>query len=399
MPDKPGAPPGAARHAPVPFWRDIRVLATLSQVVVLGAVVVIGGYLLNNLVTAMDQKGFLPDLGFLGLTAGFEIAEKVIAYAPSDTYADALLVGLLNTLMVSVVGIVLATLLGLLVGIARLSRNWLVSRLALGYVELFRNTPLLVQLFVLYFVVFLQMPPVRESLALPGALYLNQRGVYLPRPELTSGGSPWLLSVVVGVVLAGLAWWLAGRREAAGRPVAGLRLLALLALIGIPLLGWLSVPGGALSFEAPELAKFNIQGGLRFTPEFAALTVGLALYTAAFIAEIIRGGIEAVSKGQREAARAIGLRESQTLRLVVLPQALRVIIPPLTSQYLNLIKNSSLALAIGYADLFNVSRTISEQTGQPVAVIVIVMAIYLVISLITSVLMNLYNRAVQIPER
>ena len=181
--------------------------------------------------------------------------------------------------------------------------------------------------------------------------------------------------------------------------MAGLRLLALLALIGIPLLGWLLVPGGAMSFEAPELARFNIEGGLRFTPEFAALTAGLALYTAAFIAEIIRGGIEAVSKGQREAARAIGLREGQTLRLVVLPQALRVIIPPLTSQYLNLIKNSSLALAIGYADLFNVSRTISEQTGQPVAVIVIVMAIYLVISLLTSVLMNLYNRAVQIPER
>ena len=212
MPEKRSAPPAAARHAPVPFWRDIRVLAILSQLVVLVAVVAVGGYLLNNLVTAMDQKGFLPDLGFLGLTAGFEIAEKVIAYTPSDTYADALLVGLLNTLMVSLVGIVLATILGLLVGIARLSRNWLVSRLALGYVELFRNTPLLVQLFVLYFVVFLQMPPVRESLALPGALYLNQRGVYLPRPELTSSGGPWLLSVVAGAR--------PGRRWPGGWPVA-----------------------------------------------------------------------------------------------------------------------------------------------------------------------------------
>jgi general L-amino acid transport system permease protein len=399
MPETPSAAPRAPRHAAVPFWRDIRVLAVISQLLVLGAVVVVGGYLLNNLVTAMAEKGFLPDLGFLGLTAGFEIAERVIAYAPSDTYADALLVGLLNTLMVSFVGIILATLLGLVVGIARLSRNWLVNRLALGYVELFRNTPLLVQLFVLYFVVFLQMPPVRESLALPGILYINQRGVYMPRPELVSGGGAWVLSVVAGIVLGGLAWWLAGRREAAGRPVVGLRLVALLALVGVPLLGWLLTPGGAVSFETPELARFNVQGGLRFTPEFAALTAGLALYTAAFIAEIIRGGIEAVSKGQREAARAIGLREGQTLRLVVLPQALRVIIPPLTSQYLNLIKNSSLALAIGYADLFNVSRTISEQTGQPVAVIVIVMAIYLVISLLTSVLMNIYNRAVQIPER
>ena len=288
MPDKRSAPSAASRHAVAP-WRDIRVLAVLSQLLVLVVVFAVGAYLFNNLVTAMDQKGFLPDLGFLGLTAGFEIAEKTIAYAPSDTYADALLVGLLNTLMVSLVGIVLATLLGLLVGIARLSRNWLLNRLALGYVELFRNTPLLVQLFMLYFVVFLQMPPVRESLALPGALYLNQRGVYLPRPELTSGGGAWLLSVVVGIVLAGFVWWLAGRREAAGRPVPGLRLVALVALIGIPLLVWITVPGGGLSFEAPELARFNIQGGLRFTPEFAALTAGLALYTAAFIAEIDPG--------------------------------------------------------------------------------------------------------------
>jgi general L-amino acid transport system permease protein len=390
---------GARPRAAIPFWRDVRVLAILSQVAVLATVVLIGGFLLNNLVTAMDEKGFFPDLSFLGLTAGFEIAEKVVPYEPSNTYADALLVGLLNTLMVSLVGVVLATFLGLVVGIARLSRNWLVSRLALGYVELFRNTPLLLQLFVIYFVVFLQMPPVRESITLPGSIYVNQRGVYLPRPELTSAGSPWLLSVVAGIVGAALIWWLAGRREGAGRPIAWLRPVALLALIGIPTLGWLVIPGGPLSLEVPELGKFNLQGGLRFTPEFAALTAGLALYTAAFIAEIIRGGIEAVNKGQREAARAIGLKERQTLRLVVLPQALRIIIPPLTSQYLNLIKNSSLALAIGYADLFNISRTISEQTGQPVAVIVIVMATYLVISLLVSLLMNVYNRAVQIQER
>jgi general L-amino acid transport system permease protein len=212
-------------------------------------------------------------------------------------------------------------------------------------------------------------------------------------------GTPWLVLAIVCLVLAALVWLAAGRREAAGRPARGLRWLAVLVLLGPPLVGWLLVQGGPVSLESPEAGKFNLQGGLRFTPEFAALVVGLALYTAAFIAEIIRGGIEAVGKGQREAARAIGLRESQTLRLVVLPQALRVIVPPLTSQYLNLIKNSSLALAIGYADLFNISRTVSELTGQPVAVIVIVMAIYLVISLITSLAMNLYNRAVQIPER
>ena len=399
MPDKPAPPSAAARQAPVPFWRDVRVLAILSQLAVLAAVLLAVGFLLETLATRMTEKGFFPDLGFLDLRAGFEIAERTIPYDPSDSFAQALLVGLVNTLMVSVVGIALATLLGLVVGIARLSRNWLVNRLALAYVELFRNTPLLLQLLVIYFVVFLQMPPVRDSYGLLGAAFLNQRGLYVPRPIVAPDGAPWLVLVIISVAAAGVTWMVAGRREAAGRPARGLRWLALLLLVGLPLVGWILVPGGPMTLELPIAGRFNLQGGLRFTPEFVALVVGLALYTAAFIAEIIRGGIEAVSKGQREAARAIGLKEGQTLRLVVLPQALRVIIPPLTSQYLNLIKNSSLALAIGYADLFNVSRTVSELTGQPVAVIVLVMGVYLVISLVTSVVMNLYNRAAQIKER
>ena len=389
---------GHARAA-VPPWRDVRVLAIVSQLIVLAVVLAAGALLLGTLTRRMDERGFFPDLGFLDLTAGFEIAEAAIAYTPADTYAHALLVGVINTLMVSAVGILLATLLGLVIGVARLSRNWLVAKLALGYVELFRNTPILLQLLVIYFVVFLQLPPVRESIAVAGSFYLNQRGVYMPRPEMTPDGATWLVSVLAAVVLAGSLWFLAGRRDAAGQRATGLRPLALAVLIGLPLATWWLMPSAPVSVEMPELGRFNLQGGLRFTPEFAALTLGLALYTAAFIAEIIRGGIESVSKGQHEAARAIGLREGQTLRLVVLPQALRVIIPPLTSQYLNLIKNSSLALAIGYADLFNISRTMSELTGQPVAVIVIVMAVYLVISLLTSLVMNLYNRAVQIHER
>jgi general L-amino acid transport system permease protein len=347
----------------------------------------------------MNQRGIFPDFGFLGLTSGFEIAEKIVPYDTSDTYARALTIGLLNTLWVSIVGIFLATIIGLIVGIARLSKNWLVNKLALGYVELFRNTPLLVQLFVIYFVVFLQLPKVQDSIIIPGSIYLSQRGVYTPRPELAESGAIWLTVVVVAIVVAGTAWFIAGRRDAAGRPVPGLRWLALAVLFGLPVVAWFILTGDPVTFELPEQGKFNINGGLKFTPEFSALTLGLALYTAAFIAEIIRGGIEAISKGQLEAARAIGLKEGQILRLVILPQALRIIIPPLTSQYLSLIKNSSLALAIGYADVFNISRTVSEQTGQPVAVILIVMAIYLVISLITSVLMNIYNRLVQIQER
>jgi len=395
MTDEPSGSSGAS----VPFWRDVRVLAVVSQFVFLAVVLLIGSYLLNNLITNMETKGFAPHLRWLDLRAGYTISESVISYTPDDTYARALLVGILNTLMVSVVGIFLATVIGLIVGIARLSTNWLVSKLALAYVELFRNTPVLVQLLVIYFVVFLQMPKVKESIQLPLDMYLSQRGFVMPRPEIAPDGAVWFVFVIAGMVIAGTLWFLGGRREAAGQPTHGLRWFSVLALLGLPVLGWFLIPGGPLAFENPELGTFNLQGGLRFTPEFLALTVTLALFTGAFIAEIIRGGIQSVGKGQLEAARTIGLKEGEVLRLVVLPQALRVIIPPLNSQYLNLIKNSSLAFAVGYADVFNVSRTVSEQTAQPVAVIIIVMAVYLVISLLTSMVMNFYNRAVQIHER
>jgi general L-amino acid transport system permease protein len=390
---------GGSSGASVPFWRDVRVLAVISQFVFIGVVLLIGGYLLSNLISNMETKGFAPNLNWLDLRAGYDISESVIPYTPDDSFARALLVGLLNTLMVSVVGIFLATILGLVVGVARLSSNWLVSRLALAYVELFRNTPVLVQLLIIYFVVFLQLPGVRDSIELPLQTYLSQRGLVMPRPEIAPDGSIWFVFIIVGLVLSGTLWFVAGRREAAGRPTHGMHWYAVAAGIALPVLGWFLIPDGPLAFENPELGAFNLSGGLRFTPEFLALTVTLALFTAAFIAEIIRGGIQSVGKGQIEAARTIGLTENEVLRLVVLPQALRVIIPPLTSQYLNLIKNSSLAFAVGYADIFNVSRTVSELTGQPVAVIVIVMAVYLVISLVTSVFMNLYNRAVQIHER
>ncbi|MEA2026385.1 MAG: ABC transporter permease subunit [Chloroflexota bacterium] len=399
MADEPTGTPNGSSGASVPFWRDVRVLAVVVQFVFLGVVLLIGSYLLNNLVTNMETKGFAPHLGWLDLRAGYAISESVISYTPDDTFARALLVGLLNTLLVSVVGIFLATILGLIVGVARLSTNWLVSKLALAYVELFRNTPVLVQLLVIYFVVFLQLPKVKEAVNLPLDMYLSQRGFVMPRPEVAPDGAIWFVFVIVGIVVAGTLWFLAGRRESAGRPTHGLRWFAVLAFLGLPILGWFLIPGGPLAFENPELGAFNLKGGLRFTPEYLALTLTLALFTAAFIAEIIRGGIQAVSKGQLEAARTIGLTEGEVLRLVILPQALRIIIPPLTSQYLNLIKNSSLAFAVGYADVFNVSRTVSELTGQPVAVIIIVMGVYLVISLITSVVMNIYNRAVQIHER
>ena len=403
MPDEPsGAPDGAeggSTGASIPFYRDVRVLAVITQIVFLAIVLLVLGWLLNNLLVNSETRGITTSLDWLDRRAGFTPAESVIPYTADDSYARALLVGLLNTIMVSIVGIFIATILGLIVGVARLSSNWLVNKTALIYVEIFRNTPLLVQLLVIYFVVFLQMPAVRDSIVFPLDMYLSQRGFYMPRPEVAPDGAIWLVSIIIAIVLFGSLWYVAGRREAAGRPTMGLRWIAALILIGLPLLVWFLIPGGPLMFENPELGSFNLKGGLRFSPEFLALTVGLALFTAAFIAEIIRGGIQAVSKGQLEAARTIGLKEGEVLRLVVLPQALRIIIPPLTSQYLNLIKNSSLGLAIGYADIFNVSRTVSEQTGQPVAVLIIVMAVYLIVSLLTSVLMNIYNRMVQIHER
>jgi general L-amino acid transport system permease protein len=392
------ARPGGIRTPRLPSLTDVRVLGFLAQAAVVGVVAVLGWMLFQNLAAAMTARNLGMDPGILQRTANFEIAETFVDYSPADTYGRAFLVGLLNTMAVSLAGIVLATILGLVVGVARLSSNWLVGRLAAGFVEVLRNTPLLVQLFIIYFAVFLRLPPVRDSVSLPGSLFLNQRGLFMPRPEPTDTFGPWLLAVGAGIVLFVGGWIFSSRREAAGRPTYRAGTIGFLALIALPVLAWMAAPA-PLAFEAPELGRFNLRGGLSFSPEFSALLLGLVVYTAAFIAEIVRGGILAVSRGQLEAARALGLHEGHVLRLVVLPQAMRIIVPPLTSQYLNLTKNSSLAIAIGYPDLFNVSQTIGNQTGQPVIVIVLVMATYLVISLATSVLMNVYNRRVQIRER
>jgi general L-amino acid transport system permease protein len=362
-------------------------------------VAIAGLLLLGNLFGAMDRRGLSVMPGFLETTAGFEIAETSIDYTPTDTYGRALLVGLVNTIAVSIVGIVLSTILGVALGIARLSQNWLLARLTAGYVEIFRNTPLLVQLLVLYFAVFLQLPAVRDSLTLGELVFLNQRGVMLPRPIAGSGIETFLAALLGAAILALGVVWLGRRRRGAGRPARWTRPVALLILITLPLLAWLALPAAPLTVELPERGTFNIRGGLSLSPELGALLVGLTLYTSAFIAEIVRGGITAVPHGQVEAARALGLSEGVVMRRVILPQALRVIVPPLTSQYLNLLKNSSLAIAIGYPDLFNVSTTVANQTGQPVAVMVLVMVVYLVLSLIGSAIMNVVNRRVQLPER
>ena len=384
-------------HAAVPPWRDVRVLRIVAQAVALLVVAVLIGIAVRNMLMAMEARGLGFGFGFLNRSAGFEISESPIPYRPSDTYGTAFIVGLLNTLFVSVIGIVLATVLGIIVGVARLSPNWLVNKVAAGYVELMRNTPLLVQLFIIYFAIFLQLPSVGDTLAWGEGVFLNQRGVFVPGPQAQAGLVPWLALVAAGVVVAIGASRVASRRELDGRPVPGLRLAGIGVLLVLVFGGWAVT--GPFAFDLPVRERFNFVGGLRLSPEFSALLFGLVIYTAAFIGEVVRGGIQAVRRGQVEAARALGLSEGQTLRLIVFPQAMRVIVPPLTSQYLNLAKNSSLAVAIGYPDLFKVGQTMANQTGQPVPVLVLIMGTYLAISLVTSLFMNIYNRRVQVLER
>jgi len=388
-----------AHRGTVPMWRDVRVLRIAAQLLVVLIVISIIAFMAANFATATAERGLGFGFSFLGRQAGFDISESLIPYSSTDTYSTAFIVGLLNTLFVSAVGIVLATILGIAVGVARLSPNWLLNRVAAGYVELMRNTPLLLQLVILNFVVFLQLPSVRESLAIGDAAFLNQRGLYLPGPSPGGGFGLWLGFCGAAIAVVPLSRVVARRLEDAGRPSHRLRTLGVLAALALPVVGWIVAGGAPVTFEFPVLGRFNFSGGIALSTGFTALLIGLVIYTAAFIGEVVRGGIQAVRRGQLEAARALGLSEGQVLRLVIFPQALRIIVPPLTSQYLNLTKNSSLAIAVGYSDLFKIGQTMSNQTGQPLPVIILMMGTYLVISLATSLLMNLYNRRVQVLER
>ena len=382
-----------------PFYRDERILKNIAQVV--SAVLVIGFVALGviNFYRAADARGLSLGFGFLDSPAGFPISDAAIPYDDTMPFSRAFLVGLFSTLRVAILGIVFATILGVLVALAYLSPNWLLSKLALAFIEFHRNIPLLVLLFLWYFTVFREMPAVEDAFVLPGPILFSQRGVYLTWPRLTESGSPFAASIVIAIILAfGVNRVLRKRRDRTGH---GEWILP--ATFGIlfvlPILGWILSGGSPIRWDAPSLQGLNLRGGLRLSAEFMGLFVGLTLYTAAFIAEVVRAGIQAVSRGQFEAAGALGLSTVQTLNLVVMPQALRVIIPPLISQYLNLTKNSSLALAIGYQDLFAIGKITINQAGRAVPVFILIMGTYLSMSLITSAILNWYNSRIQLVER
>jgi len=385
-----------------PPWNDPKVRAIVFQII--AALVVAGTifYLISNTLHNMEQRGISTGFGFLDNTAGFGILQSLIEYDETHTYGRTFLVGLLNTVLVSGLGIIFATILGFVMGVARLSTNWLIAKIAAAYIEIFRNIPLLLQIVFWYFGIFTAqalIPSPRQSIEVGGVFFLNNRGLYLPGPVF--GEAFWLtvLAVVVAIVtVVFLARWARRRQERTGQQFHTVY-VSIAILIGLPGLVFL-LSGSPLTWDIPQLKGFNFSGGITMIPELFALLLALTIYTGTFIAETVRSGIQAVSHGQTEAARALGLRNGPTLRLIIIPQAMRVIIPPLTSQYLNLTKNSSLAAAVGYPDLVAVfAGTTLNQTGQAVEIIAMTMMVYLTLSLTISLFMNWYNAKMALRER
>ncbi len=373
--------------------------AILFQVIAVAALVFFFYTIVNNALSNLESRGIATGLGFLDQEAGFGIGLSLVEYDETYSYGRTFVVGLLNTALVSVLGILFATVLGFTIGIARLSSNWLVSRCAAVYIETFRNIPLLLQIFFWYFAVLQALPSPRQSLSLGESVFLNVRGLFFPSPIFEEGSNLIGIAVIAAIIfILFLSKWAKNKQRLTGQQTPVLR-YSLLVLFGLPTLAYF-ISGMPISIEYPELKGFNFRGGISIIPELAALVVALSVYTASFIAEIVRSGINAVSHGQTEAAMALGLPRKRTLKLVVIPQAMRIIIPPLTSQYLNLTKNSSLAMAIGYPDLVSVfAGTTLNQTGQAIEIITMTMAVYLTLSLLTSFLMNIYNSKVALVER
>ena len=382
----------------VPFWLDPKKRGIIFQIVILCGVGLLGYYIISNTQRNLERQSIATGIDFLTKEASFEIGESVIPYSAADSYTRALLVGVLNTLKVAFIGIVLTVFLGTLIGIARLSSNFLVAKLAAVYIEVMQNIPILLQLFFWHAMFYENLPSPRQSLNPIDGLFLNNRGLYLAVPESHPAHRYMVIAFLAACVMVFLLRrWAIKRHDQTGRPFP-LLYSSIGLLIGLPLLAWL-VLGAPTKMNVPALAGFNFEGGWTVSPEFTALLLGLVLYTAAFVAEVVRAGIQSVSKGQTEAAMSVGLRPGRIMTLVILPQAMRVIIPPLTSQMLNLTKNSSLAIAIGYPDFVSVANTTINQTGQAIEGVALIMICYLTFSLLTSAFMNWYNKKTALVER
>ncbi|MGO1163492.1 amino acid ABC transporter permease [Brucella pseudogrignonensis] len=377
---------------------DPKFRGQLFQIAVLICLVAAAYWIVSNTIANLQRANIASGFGFLEGRAGFDISQALIPFSSDSTYGRALLVGFLNTLLVAVTGIVAATILGFLIGIGRLSNNWLVAKLCTIYVEIFRNIPPLLIVFFWYVGVISILPQIRQSIELPFSVFINNRGISFPKPDF-GGAGVWVFTAFIITILASIAigFYSRNKQAATGKRLPVLWITVAL-LIALPTLTML-VAGGALSFELPELGRFRLQGGMTVGPEFLSLFLSLSFYTAAYIAEIVRSGIVGVNKGQTEAAHALGLSPSLTTRLVVIPQAMRIIIPPLTSQYLNLMKDSSLAIAVGYADIVSIGGTIMNQTGQAIEVITIWAIVFVSLSLTASAFMNWFNTKVALKER
>ncbi len=380
------------------FWNDQKTRAILYQIITAIAVAWLGYYLISNVQQNMERQSIASGFGFLHKEAAFEIGESLIEYSAADTYGRALLVGVFNTLKVAFVGMILTTILGTIIGVCTLSSNWLISKLGRMYVEVFQNIPVLLQLFFFYALFYETFPAPRQALNPITGVYITNRGIDFPVPAPHPAWMAMLWAFLAAVVITWLVnRWSVKRQERSGQQFP-MFWTGLAILVGLPAIAW-ALFGAPLTMDVPELKGFNFQGGRNISPEFSALLIGLVLYTASFIAQIVRAGIQSISHGQTEAAMSIGLKPGQVLKLIIFPQALRVIVPPLTSQLLNLTKNSSLAVAIGYPDFVQVAGTTINQTGQAVEGVALMMLVYLTFSLLTSAFMNWYNKKIKIVER
>ncbi|MDP5276484.1 amino acid ABC transporter permease [Chengkuizengella axinellae] len=381
-----------------PFWRDTRVIPILLQILFVVIVVIVGTFLFTNAMTGLDRLGIKFGFDFLSNTAFFDIGEKEIEYTPKDSYFRAYLVGIVNTIKVGIAGIILASIVGVLVGISRLSNNWLVRKVSTIYVEIFRNTPLLVQIFIWYLAVILQFPKIEEEMNL-GPFFISNRGTALPWFDATSGSLLWIIFSIVGLIAAVVIRSRLINKQIETGKITHPGLWSIAVFIGTLLLALLITRSAPFTLDYPSINGRLYEGGYTLTTGFQAMLLALVVYTSTYIAEIVRGGIQAVSKGQVEASKALGLKNSTTMSKVIFPQAIRIIIPPVTSQYLNLIKNSSLAMAVGFPELVYVSQTVLNQTGRAIENITLVILVYLTLSVITSIIMNIFNKKFQLVER